>query len=257
MHDDVRQLWASVERDFGAAGFDAFQRLTMLRLIESFEQRCAPRRYSKSVLDRFSISFGRIVNSVSDQTFERYRNVNDILLKDLGLCRQKIFPAGAQVVEPDSTFHRSLLYRGGLKQALRFAGLLLSSGGHSHWYQIHTHLSELEDFNPEGWDDCYVRIADMLALNPQIRGMWGGSWFYDPALEKVSPRLAYLRKIPQENGALVLYSNVDIKGGALSKSAARKKAYESGEYLPKSYSLIWPRKPMMAWADRKRAQVSR
>ena len=29
------------------------------------------------------------------------------------------------------------------------------------------------------------------------RGMFGASWFYDPVLDDISPRLAYLRKIPR------------------------------------------------------------
>lgn len=85
----------------------------------------------------------------------------------------------------------------------------------------------------------------MLAIYPSVRGMWGGSWFYDPALEEVSPRLSYLRKVPAENGAYVFYSNIDIDGGALATSESRKKAYESGNYLPKSYSLMWPRRAML------------
>ena len=95
----------------------------------------------------------------------------------------------------------------------------------------------------------------MLALNPEIRGMWGGSWFYDPALERISPRLEYLRSVPQDNGAYVFYSNIDINGGALSKSDTRKQAYEDGKYLPKSYSVIWPRRHLLDWAASMRAKT--
>ena len=166
---------------------------------------------------------------------------------------QRMFPAGAQIVVPHSSFHRALFSRGGAGQAFRFAKLMLLTGGNKGWYQIHTHLLELEEFNAEGWDECYLRIADMLSLNPTVRGMWGGSWFYDPALEEVSQRLTYLRKVPQDNGAYVFFSNVDIDGGALATSESRRKAYESGSYLPKSYSLIWPRQAMLDWAKKYRA----
>ena len=249
----VENVWAAISREFGESGFEAYQKVTLLHLIGKFGATNAKNRYSETIRERFAISFRRIANSIADPEFALYRSRTDIMLKDLGLCRQKIFPAGAQVVEPDSGFHRALVFRGGIPQAYEFAQLLLASGGNRHWYQIHTHLSELEDFNPDGWNRCYLRLADMLALNPTVRGMWGGSWFYDPALEEVSPRLAYLRKVPQENGAFLFFSNVDIASGALSKSDSRNKAYQEGKYLPKAYALIWPRLQLLAWAAARRA----
>jgi hypothetical protein len=246
--DAVTTMWQKISVQFGAEGFDAFQRLTLLHLIGAFSERSAKRRYTDAIRSRFDNSFRRIMGHITDPTFNKYRTPNDILYKDLGLCRQNIFPAGARVVAPDSGFARSLMFRADLGQAARMAKLLLKTGGNRHWYQVHTHLSELEEFNPEGWKTCCLRLAGMLELNPNIRGMWGGSWFYDPALETVSPRLTYLRKIPQRNGAMLFYSNVEIDGGALSKSETRRKAYAAGTYLPKAYVVIWPRQAMLAWA---------
>ncbi len=247
---ELSRLWSAVSRDFGEAGFDAFQRVTMLRLIERFEPRAVGKRYSDSIRERFAISFKRITKSIEDPTFDQYRCENDILFKDLGICSQKLLPAGAQVVEQESGFHRAIVFRGGLYQSLRAIGLLLKTGGNKPFYQIHTHLSELEEFTPEGWDRCYQRIAEMLELNPRIRGVWGGSWFYDPALESISPRLVYLRERPLQHGAALFYSGVDIHGGALSKSKTRQELYDQGKYLPVAYVLIWPRRALLAWAHR-------
>ena len=246
--ESVATIWSAVRAEFGESGFDAFQRVVMLRLIQDFEARATDKRYTADIRECFSCSFRRIVQAISDEGYDHYRSRNDLLLKDLGLCRQKIFPAGAQVVDPDSAFHRSLLLRGGLAQAFSFARLLVSTKGHEHWYQIHTHLSELVDFNPEGWDECYLRLAGMLELHPEVRGMWGGSWFYDPELESLSPRLSYLRQVPVANGARLYFSNVLSDGGALSKSKTRREAYERGEYTPKAYVLIWPRNELIDWA---------
>jgi hypothetical protein len=44
----------------------------------------------------------------------------------------------------------------------------------------------MEEFNPKGWTACFVRIAEMLELNPSIRGLAGVSWFYDPAVPAVN-----------------------------------------------------------------------
>jgi hypothetical protein len=253
--DNVRSLWAAVSTEYRELGFESFQNLILLRLIERFEKRNRSNTYPDSIRECFGNSFRRIIESIADPEFILYRTENDILLKDLGLCREKIFPAGARVVAPDSGFHRSLMFRKGISQAYGVIRLLLESGGNTHWYRTHTHLSELDEFNPKGWNDCCLRLADMLALNPGIRGLCGGSWFYDPALEYISPRLTYLRSVPQDNGAYVFYSNIDINGGALSKSDTRKQAYENGEYLPKSYSVIWPRRRLLDWAASVRAMT--
>jgi hypothetical protein len=247
--DAVTALWKEVAARFGAEDFDAFQRLTLLYLIGAFSERSTNRRYTDAIKSCFDKSFRRIIGHITDPTFEKYRTPNDILYKDLGLCRQRIFPAGAaRVVEFDSGFARSLMFRADLDQAIRMVKLLLKTSGNRHWYQLHFHLSEREDFNPEGWEACCLRLAEMLDLNPNIGGIWGGTWYYDPALETISPRLAYQRKLPQQNGAMLFYSNVDINGGALSKSETRKKAYDAGNYLPKAYVLVWPRREMLAWA---------
>ena len=248
----VAGIWAAINHEFGEAGFEAYQKATLLYLIGNFGARSKGKRYTASIQACFDNSFRRIVNSIADLEFAHYRTHNDILLKDLGLCRQKLFPAGAAVIELDSGFHRSLMFRGGISQAYRMVTLLMATGGNTPWYLFHTHLSELEEFNSDGRDRCYLRLAEMLTLNPDVRGVWGGSWYYDPAIEKVSPRLAYLRKVPQAGGARVFYSGVDIDGGALSKSESRRKAYKNGEYLPKAYAIIWPRQEILAWAAARR-----
>lgn len=247
---EIGAQWARIEALYGVAGFEVYQHVTMLDLICDFESRAIEFDYTPDILARFANSYVRIIAAIQDPDCEHYRSRNDLLLKDLALCRQKMFPAGAQVVEPSSGFHRALLYRGGFGQFWSVLRLLLTSGGNSNWYQIHTHLAEREEFSPEGWDLCYLRIARMMERHPNIRGMFGGSWFYDPALATVSPRLSYLRARPQANGALVFYSNDDPNGGALSTSETRRELYAQGKYMPKAYALIWPRQPMIAWARR-------
>jgi hypothetical protein len=246
----VKALWNRVEQRFGSAGFAAFQCLTMLELIDQFSVRARDKRYTDAVLSKFTSSFDRIIRAIADADRTGvYRSANDdLLLKDLAICRQSMFPAGAQIVEPHSAFHRVLLFRGGLGQFAAVAALLRECGGNKPFYQIHTHLSDLSEFNPDGWDRCYLMLADMLCMNPEIRGMWGGSWFYDPALEHISPNLTYLRERPQKNGAVVVYSHVDMDGGALSRSKTRRELFEAGRYVPKSYALVWPREKMLAWA---------
>ena len=152
-------------------------------------------------------------------------------------------------MEPRSGFPRSLMVRGGLNQGLRVLSLLIKLWGNKPFYSHHTHLSELEEFNPVDFTRCNLRLADMLKLNPEIKGVHCGSWLYDPALETVSPHLSYMRALQQDNSALVFYAGISIEGGALAKSKTRRSLYEQGKYIPKSYHIIWPRQRLIDWAD--------
>jgi hypothetical protein len=251
----VADVWRDARSSFGAIGLATFQHVTMLTLIEQFEDRAREFRYTPAIRRRFEISFTRIIDAIENRTGSAYQEVDDLLLKDLAICRQWLFPTGAQIVEKCSAFDRSLMLRRGPKQFLTVVRTILACGGNRPFYQIHTHLNELEEFNPEGWDACYLRIAEMLRLNPEIKGMWGGSWFYDPALESVSPNLVYLRSRPEQNGAIVVYSNIDIDGGALSRSNTRRDLYNQKRYMPTAYALIWPRDALLEWAEKQAKAV--
>ena len=131
---------------------------------------------------------------------------------------------------------------------LKFARL----GGFKPYVQIHTHLSYLDEFNEEGWNECYRCCADLCRVRPELLGMFGSSWFYDPVLADISPRLDYLREIPVKGGAELLFveEGGGAVGNALSTSPSRRKLHEEGKYMPKSYMLAWGRKAQMAWAER-------
>lgn len=247
--DEVSNLWSLTEHNREKISFGLLSRVIMLELILNFENRTQHINYTDNIIKCFEATFTRILNSIEDLTYAAYNSVNDIFLKDLALCRQQVFPAGGLVVEPRSGFSRSLMFRGGLGQFMKFISFLFEIGGNWPLFQTHMHLSELGYFNPEGRKNGYLRIAEMLSINPEIKGMFAGSWYFDPALETVSPRLAYLRKQPQDNGARIFYSGVDEVGGALSKSSTRQRLYKEGKYMPKSYVLIWPRKKMIEWAQ--------
>lgn len=256
-YHDLPAFWTSaleaVSREFGESGRDALRRGTLLWLMLRFPERAKGKGYAEGVLNRFDISMTRICELCKSGRPKEYEGESDLYLKDLAICRQRLFPAGAaQVVEPDSGFPRSLMFRKGMRQAFGVTHLLLLHGGNRPYYQTHIHMLEIDDYNPDSWYACYLRIADMLALHPEIRGTWGGSWFYDPALAAISPQISYHRERQVENGAFLFFSEVSINTGALSKSERRKKLYEEGKYLPKLYAMIWPREPLLRWAERYR-----
>ena len=70
--------------------------------------------------------------------------------------------------------------------------------------RVHTESRSLTEFNEQEWDNCYLRTAELLERRKDIRGLVGSSWFYDPKLLEISPRLAYLRQRPLERRAFLL-----------------------------------------------------
>lgn len=85
--------------------------------------------------------------------------------------------------------------------------MLFVLGGHKPLYEMHTDSRDSKAilrFTPDGWAEFYRRVSVLLEVNPSVRGVFGGSWFFDPKLEQVSPRLAYLRRLVIDNGGYSL-----------------------------------------------------
>jgi hypothetical protein len=133
---------------------------------------------------------------------------------------------------------------------LRF--ILFKMRGFSPFYVIHTAARYLCHFNREEMNLSYLRIARLMERNPSIKGLYRRSWLLDPKLERVSPSLAYLRQVPQQNGAKIFSGGsrkVDIRS-SLSMSAVRRRLYAEGKYVPAACVYIWPRKELLDWAKK-------
>jgi hypothetical protein len=118
---------------------------------------------------------------------------------------------------------------------------------------MHTDSNDPElmsDFNPEGWERFYRRTAALLELHTRVRGVFGVSWFFDPELETISPRLAYLRtKVTRNGGRLFrLGPSAQSRADATARSEMRRRLVAEGRYAPTRYLLILPRGPLMQWA---------
>lgn len=183
---------------------------------------------------------------------------NDLFQKELGLATMRLYAAGAQLLEIHSGVPRSLIFRGGILASFLKLGSMLALGGFRPYFQIHTHQFMLDAFNEPGWEECYLCCAELYALHPEVLGMVGGSWFYDPALRVISPRLGYLRDTPVDGGARLFFFE---EGGSsisnsLATSPSRRKLYDEGKYMPKSYMLVWGKNRQIAWARRQLAHTA-
>lgn len=119
------------------------------------------------------------------------------------------------------------------------------------WLEVHTESRELSDFNEAGWDRAWATAAEILKRRPEMAGMLGSSWFYDPPLETISPRLAYLRLNPLRHGAFMVHQGPgDIHTQrAATSSPTRKALIEAGEYTARSWIVAWPRTALIRWAQ--------
>lgn len=128
----------------------------------------------------------------------------------------------------------------------------LRAGGWGRWYNEHIDLRAMRDFNPDGWTDHCTRMAEVLTLNPEVLGIVGVGWFYDPAVAEVSPALGYIRQTQMRHGGFLVRIGTEPHHihDAIYRSALRKRLYEEGKYLPTCYMMAWPRRALIHWAAR-------
>ncbi len=119
------------------------------------------------------------------------------------------------------------------------------------WLEVHTEARELSDFNEAGWDRAWATAAEICKRRPEMAGMLGSSWFYDPPLEQISPRLAYLRLNLLKHGAFMVHQGpgeIHTQRAATS-SPTRAALIEAGQYTARSWIVAFPRAALIKWAD--------
>lgn len=221
---------------------------------EAYDYLNTNKTYPEEVLAFYHRHFEWVLQNLIIKNLESinyYNYDNDLFLKDLGICSLRIFPVRAQVIELLGVSRRFILDHGWKQCFYSSYFHLAKMKGNSPFYHVHLDIRWVHDFNQAGWHESFQILAKMLIKNPEIKGVFGSSWFYDPQLEKISPGLLFLRKIPELGGAKVFKwaaTKMDIEN-AIYKSERRKRLYDEGEYLPTSYIFIWPRKDLIRWAD--------
>ena len=248
----IGEMCVSIAKGWGEAALDSYHRLLLVNLLMDLSNRKYPLALPPLIEELYAFEFRRIISELDTNSFGFYLFPNDLFCKDLGLCRLKLVPVGSQLIEIGSGISRQILFKGKMRQfikGIRFFSF--QARGFFPYFQIHLDNRKAAEFNEHERTLCYLNIAEILKLNEYVKGLIGGSWFYDPQLERVSPRLTYLRKLPLDNGGQVFFdgSNMQALENALHKSPTRRKLYESGQYHPANYLMVWPRRELMAWAE--------
>ncbi|WP_156885722.1 hypothetical protein [Massilia niastensis] len=233
---------------------EAGRRFLFAAVLEAMDRSLAAPRFQQlpaRVLAHQLRHYERILVQ-SEQTIAVCQLENDLFLKEFGLAALRLYAGGSNLIDANAGIGRSIVWSNGLSDIPRRLALFIRLGGFRPYFDIHAHKFYMEEFNEEGRNECYRCCAELYAFHPEVLGMFAGSWFYDPALAAISPRLAYLREVPERGGAHVLFGCYDegATRNALAKSATRRQLYEAGKYKPAAYTLVWPRARQLAWADR-------
>lgn len=198
----------------------------------------------------FFKEFRRILNAIDD--LDRVWSVaDDVFCKDLALCCARIIPVSCQMICISGIARRFLL--SGSISALfkKLYYFCFVHRGLQPTFEIHMHPENRQYFGSRGRDQCYKVVADLLRLNPDFKGLQGSSWFYDPLLKGISPRLAFLHDIPSRHGAQYFFiCNEGADSGSFYRSSTRLALYKEGKYQPRTYLLSWPRDALLDYAKR-------
>ena len=244
----VVSLCSDVHACSGAKTMEEAKKFLILQLVlKNWDEYFSP-KYPQSIQEQFKINFERFI-LVCQKEGGWGEFDGEVYWKDLAIARQQMFPAGwGRVVEIFSGFGLKQGLNNGFCQSIQFLKLLCSLGGKAGYYEWHLHTPYISEFKERNHDLYSRNVAKMLEQNEQVKGVMAASWYYDPILSKVSPRLSYLHDLPKRYGAEFFCVCKDSSGNAFVRSKTRLKLYHEGKYKPKKYLMIWPRNKMISWA---------
>ncbi|BDC53178.1 hypothetical protein F183_A54930 (plasmid) [Bryobacterales bacterium F-183] len=162
------------------------------------------------------------------------------------------FPAGQLDYVVDG-FPRSWITRAPLQDWPGLASALMRLGGFRPCYFTHVGLRRPSKYslNEKEANRSYWLVAQALKNNPEVRGLVTASWFHATETFRVSPHLAWFNETPRAGGAFFTTCGpADLDSGVFERSPERKKLYEEGKFTPLTGVMIWPRRDLIAWADR-------
>ncbi len=247
------------EETLGRELLETYHRLVLLELLETLPGRLDGLSVPASISQLTRDFAQNIRHDVEHPRRGYFLHENDRFAKDLGICRLKLLVGGPEVIESYSGLpRRDLILPPRLQLFARLTYVALRMGGLRPYFETHMDRRLIGEFGEAGYQRFYYRLAELLQVHPHVRGvMFGATWFVDPAISRISPELSYLRELPVQNGARLFpapTTDVSIKD-ALRMSPVRQKHFDEGRYSPKNFTLVWPRKELLAWA-REFLQVS-
>ncbi len=95
----------------------------------------------------------------------------------------------------------------------------------------------------------YHRMAQSMAMQPDVKGLLMEAWFHSPETIRISSHLAWTNRTPLAHGAtLTDLGPATPADGFLTGSVERRRLFDAGLYRPTIGLIIWPRRALLAWA---------
>jgi len=236
---------------------EIYQKLVLVTLISRARRQLASKVSPGEIKELYESNFRRIIREIETNMNPSgfYRYPEDKFFKELGVCNLRMIPTGARKIHLGGLARRFLFKKGPKQFFQGIIFIVFELKGTKPLYEMHTDSHDpdlMADFNYEGFTRAYMRIAQLLKLNENVRGVFASSWFYDPQLAVISPRLAYLREIITNNGGRCFYwgASGQATKDAILKSPTRSQLYKEGRYRPIKYMVVWSREKMLRWADK-------
>lgn len=254
---EVKTICDEITKRFGKQFLEKYHKLVLLSLIKENHKKVYNEKIPEGVKLIYNINFKRILGEIETESYKRpYLYSNDKFRKDLAVCSMRLIPVGSRKIHL-SVLSKSFLFKKGISQyigGLMF--IIFELKGLKPLYEMHIDSKDphlLKEFNEKGLKNSYRLIGEFLKKQSHVKGVFGSAWYYDPIIEHVSPRLAYLRKIPTENGGKLFYLGSDnqaVRDSTL-RSKTRRRLYEEGKYIPTRYLIVWSRNKIIDWSKKK------
>ena len=206
----ISMIWQQIRHQLGEDAVGQFNRMLLCELISTAERRISESHLPKSVIHEYVEAFGRILNKLDETPNVYSEPYDDTFLKDLGVCSQTMIPAGYCVMDITNRISREHFFSGGVHQFFKFSWLDVVQYHHSGPFLfVHYHADCKAKFTPEGREETYRIIAQLMASRAELKAVVGTAWYYDPVLRSVSPHLSYVRALPESNGAYFFQGRVE------------------------------------------------
>ena len=116
-----RAASVAIELKAGLAGVELYHKLVIAMLIARLGETRAATPIPVSVAAQYDVEFRRILAQFNTNPDGFYVLGNDLFNKDLAICRGKLIPCGAELVDTFSGVPRRIASCGGLNNWVRFS----------------------------------------------------------------------------------------------------------------------------------------
>jgi hypothetical protein len=255
----LRRAYEQIKSQYGNHALAIYLKLALCCFISDSLERLDNKKLPDEILHLYHQWFEWVLEDFSKQPDDYYDHRCRSFVLDVMICSLRSIPIGGAWIVEIRSIGRRPFFAGGVKQFFSYLYFIIfKAHGFSPYVTTHTAERTLHLFNEHEMNLVYLRIAELMKLNTRIKGFYRRSWFLDPKLEDISPRLGYLIKVPLQNGAKLFAAGStkeDLKY-ALAVSRTRRRLYEEGKYLPTGHAYIWPRKEFLLFAAKDKQMTS-